>query len=275
MTHKSILAVASGGEGDLLLFNVAAGLAKRADGRVKVVPAFPDIAAAYAAFGVALRRGVQADVTEQIQASERAELERVARRAQEAALRLGGAPFEVEPRALSPGQALALSAVLADLVVFAGAAARGELMNLFAETLLSGRAPILVANRDANMEKVAVAWDASAQAGRAVRAALPFLAAAKSVVILTNTDDAGAEENAARVQRLLDYLALHGVRQAAAQAVRGDNVAASLLTATAAAGCGLLVCGAYGRPRFSELVLGGTTRALLKAEAAPNLLLAH
>ena len=39
--------------------------------------------------------------------------------------------------------------------------------------------------------------------------------------------------------------------------------------------CGLLVAGAYGRPRLYELALGGTTHALVNAEDRLHLLLAH
>jgi nucleotide-binding universal stress UspA family protein len=106
-----------------------------------------------------------------------------------------------------------------------------------------------------------------------VRAALPVLQRAARVVILSNTDDMGDEAVAAEQDRMGDYLALHGVSNVSMKRVSGADVAKSLLAASNA--CDILVSGAYGRPRFYEWVLGGTTRALVSAAGGPSLLLAH
>ena len=122
---------------------------------------------------------------------------------------------------------------------------------------------------------IAVAWDGRAQSARAARAALPLLQAAPGVLIVRNTDDATSESEASAPERLRTYLAQHGVADVALRAVRGDRVADSLLKAAQADGCGVLVAGAFGRPRLFEMALGGTTRALVKAEGGPNIMLAH
>jgi nucleotide-binding universal stress UspA family protein len=120
-----------------------------------------------------------------------------------------------------------------------------------------------------------VAWDGSAQAGRAARAALPLLQAAASVLILRNVDDRSSESDTSDVARLEAYLQSHGVKQIKSSALHGERVADSLLAAARAAKCELLVAGAFGRPRLFEMALGGTTRSLVQATGGPNVLLAH
>jgi nucleotide-binding universal stress UspA family protein len=109
-----------------------------------------------------------------------------------------------------------------------------------------------------------------------VRAALPLLAQVGQTVILQHEEDLSAEERpAARPERLIGYLARHGVGRVRAVTVKGDDVAKALLGAARAEGCDLLIAGAYGRPRLYELMLGGATRSLVNAEGAPHILLAH
>ena len=108
-----------------------------------------------------------------------------------------------------------------------------------------------------------------------MRAALPLLRAAPAVYILRNLDDAGTEADAADAGPLQSHLERHGVAHAATRDLHGANVAESLLAACRRDGCELLVAGGYGRPRLFELVLGGTSRALVGAPDAPHILFAH
>ncbi|MBL8552558.1 MAG: universal stress protein [Hyphomonadaceae bacterium] len=279
MSHKSILAVASGSDEDAHVLNVAAGLARESGAETRVAPAFPDPAADLVYYGAAMQRGIDEGIMERIRASERdaqARLERMARQASEEADL--ASEIRVEPRSLSPAATVAAAVALSDLVVFGAHAARRAalLADLFAETLLQARASVLLVKGGPwKSDTAAIAWDGSAQAGRAVRAAMPILQRARSVRILTNADDAEGIASIVEPDDLQAYLALHGVANAKTSAVRGGDVAASLLDAAMAAEASLLVAGAYGRPRVFELVLGGTTRALVNAEGGPHLLLAH
>jgi nucleotide-binding universal stress UspA family protein len=94
-------------------------------------------------------------------------------------------------------------------------------------------------------------------------------------VIVSNLEDLGEDVSRANPQRLVSYLRAHGARDAETHNVRGSNIAVSLLAAAKEHDCGVLVAGAYGRPRLYEFVLGGTTRTLVNAEGGPSLLLAH
>lgn len=276
MSCKSILLATAGDETDFGAIEAAAKLAQACAGAVTIVPAFPDLAANYLAYGAALNRGAGAALEAARQGADTAAQQQL----EAEAARIGagaGVAIAVRPRALQPGLALAEAAVLADFVVFAGASVRGgaALSGLFAEILLTARAPTLLAGaRPFSARRIALAWDSSAQAGRALRAALPLLAKSEAVVVLTNREDAGAAETDA--EALKAYLALHGIAAPVeAQSLSGGNVAQSLLDGAAQAGCDVLVCGAFGRARLYEWVLGGTTRALVHAKAPPHLLLAH
>jgi len=121
-------------------------------------------------------------------------------------------------------------------------------------------------------EKVAIAWNGSVQAARAVTAAMPLMENAKSAVILT------AESSRTKgviASDLAASLAWHGITAdvRTVEPVEG-SVGRALLGACADSGVDLLVMGAYTRSRLRELILGGVTRRLL-AEAELPLFMAR
>jgi nucleotide-binding universal stress UspA family protein len=283
MAYKSIVAVASGEESDVHGLNAAAQLASQCGAQVRVLAAYPDPAADLISLGAALH-GASDAITERVRESERVQQRQLERRVAEAAARAGlameakpdGAAIFAEPRALIPSVAIAEAAVLADLVMFAGDAAREALGAPFIETLLQSRAPILIVNDSQfSFATVAIAWDGSAEAGRAARAAAPLLALAEEVVILQNVSDLGGRSKMAASDALSAYLARCGVKRTRRLEVEGDNVAVSLLRAAHEARASALVAGAYGRSRLYELALGGTTRALVHGADDLHLFLAH
>lgn len=119
--------------------------------------------------------------------------------------------------------------------------------------------------------KVALAWNGSREAARAVAAALPFLRKAGRVVILT----ARRSDSDAKPSGLAGYLALHGVEaETWAFTPKRDSIGAELMIEAAEAGADMLVMGAYGHSRLREFILGGATRRVV-AEAAIPVLMAH
>jgi len=165
---------------------------------------------------------------------------------------------------------------LADLVVAARQTDRNDVDEIETlETVLfeSGR-PVLVVppgHGQHGFGAVAIAWDGSLEASRAVHGAMPLLEAAERVVILM-VEEAGKAP--ASSTALAAALAWHDVA-ATPQTVKGEGaISVALLGAAADAGCGLLVMGGYGHSRLRELVLGGVTRDVLAASALP-VLLAH
>ena len=119
-----------------------------------------------------------------------------------------------------------------------------------------------------------IALDHSRESARAVADALPFLARASKVIVMSIT--AAAEETLGDTQaraQVLAYLRGHGI-DAEARHLDLPGIAIGELLLSQAADCGadLIVMGAYGHARFQELVLGGVTRTLLDAMTVPVLM---
>jgi nucleotide-binding universal stress UspA family protein len=122
------------------------------------------------------------------------------------------------------------------------------------------------------IETVAVGWDGSRTATRALADALPFCAMAKSVRLLQVSRDKEIDpaSSMAAVQR---HLLLHGI-QAEAEEIdgAGKNAGTVLQQHALKSGADLLVMGAYGHSRAREFILGGATRTVLQDTKLPTLL---
>jgi nucleotide-binding universal stress UspA family protein len=122
--------------------------------------------------------------------------------------------------------------------------------------------------------KVMLCWNASRESARAASDALPFLKAAKEVIVLivdpkVSTNGHGAEPGA----DVATWLARHGVkvtvhREAAVDAEVGEMI----LSRAADFDIDLIVMGAYGHSRMRELVMGGVSRTLLESMTVPVLM---
>ena len=137
----------------------------------------------------------------------------------------------------------------------------------------SGR-PVLVAPVQAppNIgDSVAIGWNGSAEATRALTASLPFLANAQSVSIITIGD-----RHQGSAAALIEYLGWYGVaaKHRHMPAVDGAGVGQQLLSAAHDENAGLLVMGGYGHVPWREFLFGGATREVVGASLLP-LLLTH
>lgn len=149
--------------------------------------------------------------------------------------------------------------------------------------LRSGR-PVLAVPRQWTLpwvgRRVFVLWDGTREAAFAVRAALPFLAAAESVTVLATPDRLPLDVDGLPLFSLDDFLWRHGVMAATSPFdMDGADPARDLLDTAAAGGADLIVCGAFGPwPAQAWPVhawrLAGFTRALM-AQARTPLLLCH
>jgi len=104
--------------------------------------------------------------------------------------------------------------------------------------------------------RIAIAWNGSSHAARAVALALPLIQAADEVVVL----DGGAGDHGATGEELMRYLEVRGVAARREAIAAGDNAGAAILAAARKAGADLLVMGAYSRSREQEAVFGGATQ---------------
>jgi nucleotide-binding universal stress UspA family protein len=179
------------------------------------------------------------------------------------------------------GIALASQAMYADLVIVsqrdpadASAAVDAAVPEYVA---MHAPCPVLVmpcASKSAPVfDRVLVAWNASPEASRAVRGALPFLVQAKDVVIaIVERNDRGrvrGPEGGADIARFLER---HGVKAGVRHESTDGDVAERLLALADECGAGLLVMGCYGHARFREMLLGGVSRTILQRMTLPVLL---
>jgi nucleotide-binding universal stress UspA family protein len=148
------------------------------------------------------------------------------------------------------------------------------------EVALTVGRPVLVVPYAGNFadigRTVLVAWDASRAATRAVNDAMPLLAAARSVTVLSIDPKHGtAGHGAVPGADIGLHLARHGVKaQIETTASNGIGVGDALLSRAADLDADLLVMGAYGHSRVRELVLGGVTRKVIDSMTLP-VLMAH
>ena len=115
-----------------------------------------------------------------------------------------------------------------------------------------------------------VAWDGSRAACRAMNDALPLLALAKRVTVLS----IGAEDRALPMaEAAAAHLRRHGVPAEASRAADDDLGIGDLILAHAdRLNADLVVAGAYGHARMSHAILGGVSRTLLRQMMVPVLM---
>jgi nucleotide-binding universal stress UspA family protein len=116
---------------------------------------------------------------------------------------------------------------------------------------------------------VAIAWDGSRCAARAVADALPILAKAREVRVFTAVHEKPAAVSGLGAE-LLRHLRTCGI-EASAQEVdaRHKPIGAVLDTYLESSGADLLVMGAYGHSKMREFILGGATEHMLNHLRVP------
>jgi len=141
------------------------------------------------------------------------------------------------------------------------------------ETLLRSGRPVVLApaqTPSAIGESIAVGWNGSSEAVRALATSLPLLAAARAVSIITIGDQGDTAKS------VIEYLAWQGVvaRHRNIHALAGAGPGEQLLAAAREEGADLLVMGGYGHKPWRELLFGGATREIVGVSLLP-LLLSH
>jgi nucleotide-binding universal stress UspA family protein len=116
-------------------------------------------------------------------------------------------------------------------------------------------------------ESVAIGWNESTEASRAIAMTWPWLVNMSAVSILSSKKrEAGADA-------LKDYLAWHGISSRVVLLnSKGESVGQAMLNACAKENAGFLVVGGFSHARARELLFGGVTRHLLANSNIPTLM---
>lgn len=119
-------------------------------------------------------------------------------------------------------------------------------------------------------QHVAVGWNGSLPASRAVASSLDIVHAAKRVSILTGGK---LQAHGPTAEELAAYYALRGIT---AEIVHfdGKDPATELLATTKRIGASLLVIGAYSHSHETEMLFGGNTQRIVDSTDMP-ILMAH
>ncbi|HXJ01771.1 MAG TPA: universal stress protein [Micropepsaceae bacterium] len=133
--------------------------------------------------------------------------------------------------------------------------------------LKAGR-PILLAPEAAPENfapTIAVAWKDRAESARAMTAAMPLLEKAEKILLVCVEDGEGKARTIESANHVAEQLRWHGLSAEVQYAIPGgESIANTIVKCARDNKADLIVSGAYGHSRVSELVLGGVTRDLLK-----------
>ena len=155
-----------------------------------------------------------------------------------------------------------------------------HLFDILDEAMLTSRMPCLLLppNWSKGMAPacVAIGWNGSIEAARAVHHALPLLQEATEVKVIDGQSLHASDDDAARTAPrldLLDYLRRHDVSAKSLHIdVSPQEAGPALLKQAQHMHADLLVMGAYSHSRMREHVLGGATRHILTHAQIPVLM---
>ncbi|NQU56142.1 MAG: universal stress protein [Rhodospirillales bacterium] len=285
MSIKTILVPIDGTETSRTALDVAFMLGRDLPAHVDVLHVATDPKDAVPLLGEGMSAAI---IEEMIQLAEREAKERTARAEAmfEDARARNGLAAQATPPAGDEGSTALVQCVgredvltaqkgrLVDLVVAARPTAQSDAslaMTINAAIFETGR-PVLIAppNVPETMAtKIAISWNGSAEASRAVAAALPLIVRAQKVIIMTAENDKTPSAVAAE---LAAYLAWHGVSAESHTLPGGSQVGQVLLEDCKVVGADLLVMGAYTHSRMRQLILGGVTKHVLASADLPVLM---
>ena len=170
-----------------------------------------------------------------------------------------------------PGKHILAAARGADLIVVARPSEGANFMRApdVGDLLMHAGRPVLVVPPVADhfaFNRVVVAWKDTREARRAVSDALPMLKAAREVHLLCVHEPEREEAAAmAGADEVANWLSQHGVKALAVSGPDYGTVGKTIEQFADEQECDLIVAGAYGHSRFTEWLLGGVTRHLLRA----------
>jgi nucleotide-binding universal stress UspA family protein len=185
--------------------------------------------------------------------------------------------WSFEQSTADPSHTLISHGALADVILLgrschAKTAAYTEI-SMFGDMLRTSRTPLLLIPDNQPLfdpfGPAIIAWNGSFEAANAMRAALPLLAQASVVHIVSIDESKDLDFPALDAS---EYLSRHDIHSNLINDSRGSRTVAEKLVAAAQAHeASVLVMGAFGHSRVREYWFGGVTRSLLDACPLPLL----
>jgi nucleotide-binding universal stress UspA family protein len=286
---KTILALIEGGDADTALLEAAHILAKAVDGHIDAVHVDLSLldAAGYAPQADFARGAALGSALKSIDArrTKSAELAQAAFAAFCARQRIAEASMPSSAKGVTASWQRQNSAEIEELIAMArhhdlvicGHSASGHdwPRHLIERLLTETGRPLLMIPEGARLREldtVILCWKEDAASARALSAALPILAEAKTVVIVTVRET--PEQIAKSGRDLAVQLGWHGIDARAELLWEGGASTINHIRAAAAANrASLIVMGAFSHSRTRERLFGGCTQAMLDNPDRPVLLL--
>ena len=157
-------------------------------------------------------------------------------------------------------------------MVIAAAPQKGVATATFEAAVVESGKPVLViprALKKFSTDNVIIGWNNSPEAARAVSEAIPIMKSAKKVHIVSSK--AYTTENLTHIENLRRYLNIHDIKSTF-ELIKTTFIPGEALLKTAQKGdFDLIVAGAYSRKGLKEMMLGGSSRHLLKNTTIPAL----
>lgn len=282
--HTIMMPVRGDGKGDNVMAHAAA-LARRFSARLRVIHCHPKTSDVLS-YGVVIPKVVRRQIEEAMSSAAGVTETQLVEEFRELA-----AKFGLAEQAHEPGKATArfiefagkqVEAVrthgrLADLICVPQPDPKLNLgINTLKSALFSSGRPVMMCPEqetvsDGFADHVAIGWNGSIEATRAVAMSLPLIASAKSVTILSG----GTSQPAAGPDELVRYLELKEIVSTVRKFdAKGKNVGESLLQETKEAGAGTLIMGAYHDSYERESLFGGNSQTVV-AQADIPVVLVH
>jgi nucleotide-binding universal stress UspA family protein len=153
---------------------------------------------------------------------------------------------------------------------------RGPRMAVLEVALFESGHPVLIAPATPVPQigaNVLVAWNGSTEQTRTTTFAMPILAKAERVTVLTV--EGGTSVPGPTGEQMTDYLRANGVPATPMTVgLDGRKTGETILATAGKLGCDLLIKGAYTQSRLRQMIFGGATRHIL-ANATIPVLMAH
>lgn len=288
MTYRTVLAVLQGGKADRNCLAAAHAVARIFDGHIDALHVRPDPRAFLDYTGDAMTGQAYAQLMDSVE-QEVTDKAQKAHATFDAWARESGVELASEPtvdatvsaawveKTGAEDRVVGRDGRLQDIIVLLSCAgqedSRGE-QTIERAMFESGR-PVLIVPRDKPvkaLKRIAIFWNGSKEAVRAVDAAMPLLRHAEAVDVMWVEEDV---EGDAVQTGLAGYLAWHGIAASTKRFQPGKRFIGELLMDEAVkANIDLVVMGGYSHSRLREFILGGVTQHMLE-EATLPVLAAH